>query len=305
MKNFDPAILQGSTANGNVYGIPLDMGLIMVFYNKDIFAKYNLSVPKTYAEFLQICKTLAANNVNPIAMGFKEPWVAGIDFMQEWYIILKKHPDMFRQINSGQKKFADYPEFRRAMERSRERFALATGNPFGSTNDQAIQMLAMGRAAMLAQGTWTISSILELNPDGNFGLFALPADNANDTAARLFVDDAFMISSRTKNMDAITALFNFATSSEGANMWAEKTSLIPAVKGITLKNPNPMVADADAQVKSGKTIFADTIFSPSGQCWNILVERFSADFLADQSKSIDRWIADLDVEYAAAAAAAK
>jgi ABC-type glycerol-3-phosphate transport system substrate-binding protein len=189
------------------------------------------------------------------------------------------------------------------MERSRERFALATGNPFGTTNDQSIQMFASEQAAMLSNGTWTIAPIRELNPDGNFGIFALPADNANDTAARLFVDDALMISSRTKNMDAITALFNFATSAEGANIWAEKTCLIPAVKGVTLKNPNSMVADAEAQVKSGKTIFADTTFSPSGQLWNILVERFSADFLADQSKSIDRWIADLDTEYSAAAAA--
>jgi len=300
IKNYDPEILKGSVINGKIYGIPVDMGLIMVFYNKDIFAKYNLSVPKTYAEFLQICKTLQSNNINPLALGFKDAWTAGVDFMMEWYMLLYKNPDFFRDIHNGNKKFADSPEFRRAMERSRERFAMATGNPFGTDNDQSIQMFASGRAAMLPNGTWSISTVRDLTPNGNFGLFPLPADKEADTAARLFTDDCFMVSSHTTKMDAITALFNFATSSDGANLWAEKSMCTPAVKGVTLNKPDSMLADAAAQVKSGKTIFADTDFEPTGQPFEVFFGSFSPGFLADQSKSIDQWIAQLDIDYAAA-----
>jgi raffinose/stachyose/melibiose transport system substrate-binding protein len=181
------------------------------------------------------------------------------------------------------------------MERNRERVALATGNPFGTNSDQAMQMFASGRAAMIPNGTWGIAPVKDLNPQGNFGLFALPADNEEDTVVRLFVDDCFMISSRTTKMDAITALFVYATSVEGANAWAEKTSLIPAVKGVELKDPNSMVADADAQIRSGKVIFADTMFTPTGQLFDLFIGRFGSDFLADQSKSISQWITELDI----------
>ena len=301
VKNYDPSILEGSKVNGKIYGIPVDVGLIMVFYNKDIFAKYNLQVPKTYADFLQICKTLSDNGVNPLALGFKDGWTAGVDFMIEWYMILNKYPNFFKDIESGQKKFADYPEFRRAVERSRQRFAFATGNPFGTSNDQSIQMFASGKAAMLPNGTWSVATVQDLDPKGNYGLFAMPADKESDTVARYFTDDAFMISSQTKSLEAVTTFFNYATSQDGANLWTQTTSILPAIKGIVLKNPSPMVADANAQISSGKIIFADTCYQPTGQLFDIFFGKFSPDFLADQSKSIDQWISNLDTEYAAAA----
>ena len=297
---YDPAILEGFTFDGKVYGIPVDFGLLMVFYNKDIFAEYDLSVPKNYQEFMDICNTLVENGVNPLALGFKDGWTAGVDFMMEWYMILAQEPDMFRDIEAGKTTFADYPAFRRAMERSRERFATATGNPFGTDNDQSIQMFASGRAAMLPNGTWSVATVRDLDPEGNYGLFALPADNEADTRARLFTDDCFMVSSQTERMDAVTALFNFATSAEGANIWAEKTALIPAVKGVTLVNPDEMTADAQAQIDSGKTILADTAYQFTGQLFDIFFGKFSPDFLADDSKDIDTWIAELDAEIAAA-----
>jgi raffinose/stachyose/melibiose transport system substrate-binding protein len=216
-------------------------------------------------------------------------------------MILDKEPDMFRDINAGDKKFADYPLFRRAMERSRERFNMATGNPFGTDNDQSIQMFASGKAAMLPNGTWSIATVRDLMPEGNFGLFALPADKEEDTVARLFTDDCFMISAQTQALGACNAFFEFATSGEGANIWAQYTGIIPATKGVTLTDPDPMTADAMAAKDSGKTIFADTCFQPTGQLFDIFFGKFSPDFLADQNKGIDEWIADLDAEYAAAA----
>jgi raffinose/stachyose/melibiose transport system substrate-binding protein len=302
-RNFEPHVIEGSRVNGRIYGVPVDFGLIMVFYNKDIFNRFNLQVPRTYAEFLQVCRTLQANGVNPLALGFRDGWTAGVDFMQEWYMILNRHPNFFRDIDAGRARFADFPEFRRAVERSRERFQFALANPFGTSNDESIQMFAAGRAAMLPNGTWSVATVRELNPQGNFGLFALPADREADTVARLFTDDCFMISSRTRNIDAVTAFFEYALSPEGMNLWTEKTSLIPAVPGITLRNPHPMVADAQNQINSGRTIFADTVYQPTGQLFDIFFGRFSADFLADQTRTIDQWIAELDAEYAAAARA--
>jgi ABC-type glycerol-3-phosphate transport system substrate-binding protein len=57
------------TFNGKVYGLAYVVEYWGVWYNKDVFAKYNLSVPTTWDEFLKVCETLKKNKVTPRAGG--------------------------------------------------------------------------------------------------------------------------------------------------------------------------------------------------------------------------------------------
>src|SRR5690606_12651096 len=72
---FSPAALTFVSSNNKVWGVPVELANVMVYYNKDIFAKYNLAVPKTYAELLQISKVLNDNKVIPIVLALnKAEW---------------------------------------------------------------------------------------------------------------------------------------------------------------------------------------------------------------------------------------
>jgi multiple sugar transport system substrate-binding protein len=54
-----PAFLDNYTLyNGKRYGIPLDGDIHLMFYNTTLFAKYNVEPPKTWDEYLDICKTI-------------------------------------------------------------------------------------------------------------------------------------------------------------------------------------------------------------------------------------------------------
>ena len=53
---------------------------LAVYYNKDIFAQYDLQVPTTEEEFLAVCKTLKDNGVVPLAEG------AGVNWIPEFLI---------------------------------------------------------------------------------------------------------------------------------------------------------------------------------------------------------------------------
>ncbi|HAM25465.1 MAG TPA: sugar ABC transporter substrate-binding protein [Microbacteriaceae bacterium] len=58
---------KGVMGSGNYYGIPNYGEFVDVYYNKDAFAKYNIAVPTTFAEFETALKTFKDNGVTPLA----------------------------------------------------------------------------------------------------------------------------------------------------------------------------------------------------------------------------------------------
>lgn len=57
-----------------MYTLPLEYHVEMTWYNKEIFDKYGLSVPKTMDEWLDVCKTLKENGVTPISVDGVDRW---------------------------------------------------------------------------------------------------------------------------------------------------------------------------------------------------------------------------------------
>jgi raffinose/stachyose/melibiose transport system substrate-binding protein len=63
---------KGIMGSGNWYGVPNYGEYVMVYYNKDMFAKYGVSVPTTLAEFESVLDTFAKKGITPIANGGAE-----------------------------------------------------------------------------------------------------------------------------------------------------------------------------------------------------------------------------------------
>lgn len=60
--------------DGNVYLFPESLNCEFFLYRKDIFEKYNLETPKTWNEFLELCKTLKDKGEIPLIVAGKENW---------------------------------------------------------------------------------------------------------------------------------------------------------------------------------------------------------------------------------------
>lgn len=76
---LDQVYLEAATAQATfddeIYGVPvLNISISGVFYNKDLFAKYNLEEPKTISDLEAICDTLKANGITPFALGNSSKW---------------------------------------------------------------------------------------------------------------------------------------------------------------------------------------------------------------------------------------
>lgn len=55
--------------DGKIYSVPIYTTTYGIIYNQILFDKYQLQIPKTYDEFLNICKVLKENDVAPLALG--------------------------------------------------------------------------------------------------------------------------------------------------------------------------------------------------------------------------------------------
>ena len=92
-------------SGGLVYGLPADIfdgnGL---YYNRAIFAKYGLSVPKTYADLKHVADVLNSHGIIPIAWGAKDQWPN-----QDWYLMVAEQvaPGVWDKAQVGKAKFTD------------------------------------------------------------------------------------------------------------------------------------------------------------------------------------------------------
>ncbi|BDZ50241.1 hypothetical protein GCM10025867_24820 [Frondihabitans sucicola] len=58
--DFSPGTLKDISSDGDIYAIPDDGGPVALMYRKDIFDKYHLPIPTTWAEFEQDAQKLKA-----------------------------------------------------------------------------------------------------------------------------------------------------------------------------------------------------------------------------------------------------
>jgi raffinose/stachyose/melibiose transport system substrate-binding protein len=85
---LDPALKHGFPAffkpvmdslayQGKHYAIPLDLNTLTIAYNKDLFAKLHLKVPKTFAELLALAKPIRDGGYQPLAVNVADGWPDG------------------------------------------------------------------------------------------------------------------------------------------------------------------------------------------------------------------------------------
>jgi multiple sugar transport system substrate-binding protein len=79
--DFTDGTWQLTSFGGKTYGIPQDVGPMMLYYRADLFAQYGLQVPKTWDDFAAIAKQVRAKDAKRYLTTFSsgDPgWFAGL-----------------------------------------------------------------------------------------------------------------------------------------------------------------------------------------------------------------------------------
>jgi raffinose/stachyose/melibiose transport system substrate-binding protein len=159
---------------GILYGLPADIfdgtGL---YYNRTIFSRYGLAVPRTYAELKHVAEVLNAHGVIPIAWGAKEQW-PNVD----WYLMVAEQvaPGRWDQAQNGKARFTD-PKLVEALQilvKMQKDRIFGRSSWATSQYPEALTLLLTGRAAMWASGSWDAHTIWTAKNHDDYALMPIP-----------------------------------------------------------------------------------------------------------------------------------
>ena len=172
-------------SNDACYAVPLYTTTYGIIYNRLMFKRLNINEPKTYDEFILVCKRLKAKGITPIAVGGSKQ-----NYMLYWlnYFfqtdVLKNNPNWLKDKRMGKVSFTD-DNIKTMFKHYQELFHSGYINEnFMNMNDsQVISGLIDEEVAMVYTGPWLFSQIAEVYPE------ALISDK-NNLGQELAIDDS-------------------------------------------------------------------------------------------------------------------
>ncbi|HUX41790.1 MAG TPA: extracellular solute-binding protein [Rectinemataceae bacterium] len=258
------------SVDGRVYAAPA--ATIMGggwYYNKAIYAKLGLKVPKTWAQLMSNLEKIKAAGIVPVEASYKDSWTAQILILADNYNVLAKNPSWAQDYTAHKAGFANTPSALRGFEKLYEIYKKGYINKDASatTYDLAIKALADGKAAHYPMLSFATAAIASLNPAkaNDIGYFAQPSDDASVNGLTIWMPAGLAIYKASPNIEAAKAFLAFLLSPEGmaVNMAAVKPDGPWAVKGIKLpEDLQGATKDMLPYIDSGRTAPALEFLSP-------------------------------------------
>lgn len=236
--SFSQAALGLESYKGNVYGVLSGQYQRVVFYNKADFAKYHLSVPTTYNQFLTLLKTLKADHVTPLWLGAGSvpPYVQVFltqPLMSEVWQPHVAGKNLTTDIQNGSAKWTSPYMVQTMAEEAAIGQYLEPGYT-GVSWEGMPGAFASNKAPMLLDGSWDLATIHQDNPKLQVGSFPLPGSNvAADNQPTLQPDLNFEVLKKSHNIPAALAWLKFFASKPIYEQYVDMTGISPSETGGT------------------------------------------------------------------------
>ncbi|MBO2450332.1 extracellular solute-binding protein [Actinomadura barringtoniae] len=222
------------TVNGKQYCVPLNTGYWGMFYDKKIFAKYNLQPPKTWADLMKAAQTLKSHGQVP----FNQTTPTSL-FSFAWFeqLLAGTDPDLYEKLSIGQASYTD-PGVVKVMEQWK---SMIDSGYFSNPGDKAdpADSFKAGKAAMVINGTWFNTSMTQrgLKQGTDYGFFIIPNVVSSLPKTSLVFESGPLCSlNKAPDKEASTKYLKWWITPAAQEKWAN-------ARGDVSGNPKVKVAD--------------------------------------------------------------
>src|SRR5271157_1950059 len=214
------------TFNGKVYGMADVVEYWGVWYNKEVFAKYNLKVPTTWAEFTSVCDTLKKNNVTPMLESVQQRWPTFILFEE---MVARQDPQLYVDLCEGKVKYSD-PRVKKAFSVWADMIAKGYfTDPSTDLFADGPRLFNAGQVAMIPCGSWYLSVLTGggVSVD-KADIFVMPPVNASAGKVVIMEASPIVISAKAPNLAAAKKVVDWWMGPVGNAAFAKMLNQYPA-----------------------------------------------------------------------------
>lgn len=182
--NLDDSFKTSVTTDGQLYGVPLGQATGGgILYNKKVFEKLGLSVPKTWAEFMTNNAKIKAAGIDPVIQTYGDTWTSQLFVLADFHNVTAADPDWATKYtkNDPSAKYSVDPALKGFQRLEDVAKAGYLNKDYASAkNSQGLQKLVKGTGAQYPMLTFTISSYVTMSDTAkdDIGFFAQPGDDA-------------------------------------------------------------------------------------------------------------------------------
>lgn len=247
--------------DGNVYALPGISWFEGIYYNKEMFEENNISLPKTFDEYIAVCKQFQELGITPLAAGLKswEPMLKNsMAFVTAEYL---SKPE-------GENFCADYREGKTTLDGTWNPYlekwsemiteGIYTQDMTGIDHDQSLDEFATGKAAMFCSGPWDLDTIMSKNPDLQIDM--MPFYGTETSAGWLIGGPGcgFAINAASSNQEAAMKVLEAISTVEGqAAFWQDNQGGSSYLEGAEFDLP-------EAYNSASEALAAGNVYCP----WN-------------------------------------
>jgi ABC-type sugar transport system, periplasmic component len=221
-QNFSEGSLSPwTTTKGELFGVPFIAVSHGIYYNIDLFKKYNLKVPQTWAELIAVAKTLKAAGITPFANGSKDQWD-----MNE-IVFMNLLPDFVggrasrQEYETGKVPFND-AKMVSAFQAIKDIAPYLPEGQEGVGYADSQQLFAMGKAAMFFGGSWDVAMFEKAAPPFQWSIFATPAPAGRKAVVTFHPDCGIGLNKASKHQKEGKIFLSWLTTKEAAQILADE-----------------------------------------------------------------------------------
>lgn len=228
---FLPGMLEAMKMGDALYGIPAEMFVNGIWYNKALFDQCGLSIPVTFDDMLHCAKIFRENGIIPMARGTKDVFSCWATWTMHCRYGFYDHID---GIMNGTDKWnnPDYKKFYQMIEKMSEA-DMFPENMITMGYDEAQQMFASGQAAMFDSGAWDTAQFEQSDFASSIGFWWGPQFSdgiGNQKISMKAPSHPYCISAKTKRenpekYEACIRFLKFYYGKEGTQIIVDSNSV--------------------------------------------------------------------------------
>lgn len=222
-------------SDGKVYGVPLTLNAGVIFYNKDIFEKFDLKEPETWDEFIEVSKTLKENGITPIAQAGRAAYLLSMLHGVVSPSVYNGN-ELVEDLLSGKADLTD-PRMAASLDRMKELEEFLPEDFIALDDNDAQALFYAEEAAMYINGDYRLETFKKNAPDLNIDVIpGFKPEGGDDPIVMTWVDGSYGVVKASEKQEAALKFMEFMATVEFGQLFSDELNRVSAIKGVEPKH---------------------------------------------------------------------